>query len=198
MVTALDVVMWPDCPWAGLRAEWQRADRIGIGRGWLWDHLTLGDRPVWHEAYAVLAAAAAVTDRIGVGTMVTAPNFRHPVTAGSGRSTRWKPSATAWAATPRSAPNGSLCCGRARRNGSSLSSRRPRRWSGRQRLRDGPRPGDRRAGVLSRRVPRFGPVPVPRWLRTGAGVARRLRAGAGVTPASGRCRGCRMTRLGIS
>ncbi|MFG1997148.1 LLM class flavin-dependent oxidoreductase [Actinoplanes sp. NPDC048988] len=60
--------------------EWERAERLGIGRGWLWDHLVLGGRPVSHDAYAVLAAAAATTTTIGVGTMVTAPNFRHPVT----------------------------------------------------------------------------------------------------------------------
>ncbi|MEU4694019.1 LLM class flavin-dependent oxidoreductase [Actinoplanes sp. NPDC023714] len=76
----LDVLMWPDRQWPESRREWERADRMGIGRGWLWDHLTLGGRPVWHDAYATLAAAAAVTTRIGVGTMVTAPNFRHPVT----------------------------------------------------------------------------------------------------------------------
>ncbi|BBH70372.1 luciferase [Actinoplanes sp. OR16] len=63
-----------------MRREWEHADRIGVGRGWLWDHLTLGGREIWHDAYVALAAAAAVTSAIGVGTMVTAPNFRHPVT----------------------------------------------------------------------------------------------------------------------
>ncbi|MEU4562930.1 LLM class flavin-dependent oxidoreductase [Actinoplanes sp. NPDC023936] len=72
--------MWPDRDWPELRREWQHADRIGVGRGWLWDHLTLGGRPIWHDAYPTVAAAAAVTERVGVGTMVTAPNFRHPVT----------------------------------------------------------------------------------------------------------------------
>lgn len=76
----IDAVMWPDGPWPQLRREWEHAERLGIGRGWLWDHLVLGGRPVWHDAYAILAAAAASTSTIGVGTMVTAPNFRHPVT----------------------------------------------------------------------------------------------------------------------
>ncbi|SNY69019.1 LLM class flavin-dependent oxidoreductase [Paractinoplanes atraurantiacus] len=80
MGAKIDAVMWPDRPWRELRGEWERAERLGIGRGWLWDHLVLGGRPVWHDAYAVLAAAAATTTTIGVGTMVTAPNFRHPVT----------------------------------------------------------------------------------------------------------------------
>ncbi|WP_328475383.1 LLM class flavin-dependent oxidoreductase [Actinoplanes sp. NBC_00393] len=77
----LDVIMWPDLPWPGMRQEWLHAERLGIGRGWLYDHLNLNGRPVWHEAYTALAAAAAATTRIGLGTMVTAPNFRHPVTA---------------------------------------------------------------------------------------------------------------------
>ncbi|MEU4422421.1 LLM class flavin-dependent oxidoreductase [Actinoplanes sp. NPDC024001] len=77
----LDVIMWPDQPWPQLRSEWLHAERLGIGRGWLYDHLNLNGRPVWHEAYTVLAAVAAATTRIGVGTMVTAPNFRHPVTS---------------------------------------------------------------------------------------------------------------------
>jgi alkanesulfonate monooxygenase SsuD/methylene tetrahydromethanopterin reductase-like flavin-dependent oxidoreductase (luciferase family) len=34
----------------------------------------------WHAAVPVLAAAAAVTDRIRLGTLVATPNFRHPVT----------------------------------------------------------------------------------------------------------------------
>lgn len=77
----LDVVMWPDLSWSELRAEWRLAERWGVGRGWLWDHLVLGGRPVWHDAWTLLAAAAASTSTIGVGTMVTSPNFRHPVTA---------------------------------------------------------------------------------------------------------------------
>lgn len=73
--------MWPDSPWPVMRQEWLRAEELGLGRGWLYDHLNLNGRPVWHEAYTTLAAVAAVTSRIGVGTMVTSPNFRHPVTS---------------------------------------------------------------------------------------------------------------------
>ncbi|GAT68624.1 luciferase-like monooxygenase [Planomonospora sphaerica] len=47
----------------------------------MYDHLNLNGRPVRHEAYTTLAAVAAATASIGVGTMVTAPNFRHPVTS---------------------------------------------------------------------------------------------------------------------
>ncbi|MEV4457423.1 LLM class flavin-dependent oxidoreductase [Microbispora sp. NPDC049633] len=80
-IVQLDVVMWPDSPWPAMRDEWLHAERLGLGRGWLYDHLNLnGDGP-WHEAYTALAAVAAATSRIGVGTMVTSPNFRHPVTS---------------------------------------------------------------------------------------------------------------------
>jgi alkanesulfonate monooxygenase SsuD/methylene tetrahydromethanopterin reductase-like flavin-dependent oxidoreductase (luciferase family) len=77
----VDVVMWPDRPWVDLRAEWALAESWGVGRGWLWDHLVLDGRPTWHDAWTLLAAAAASTTSIGLGTMVTSPNFRHPVTA---------------------------------------------------------------------------------------------------------------------
>ncbi len=33
----------------------------------------------WYDAYTTLAAAAAVTSRVRIGTLVTSPNFRHPV-----------------------------------------------------------------------------------------------------------------------
>lgn len=76
----IDAVMWPDGPWSALREEWLFAERLGVQRGWLYDHLTLGGRPVFHDAYVTLSAAAEATSRIGLGTMVTAPNFRHPAT----------------------------------------------------------------------------------------------------------------------
>ena len=61
MIDKLDAVIWPDRAWPEPRREWAHAERIGLGRGWLWDHLTLGGRPVWHEAYAALGA-----DRLAV------------------------------------------------------------------------------------------------------------------------------------
>lgn len=76
---ALDLVMWPDRAWPALAGEWRLAEEWGIRRGWMWDHLGLAGRPVWHDAWTVLAAAAASTREIGLGTMVTSPNFRHPV-----------------------------------------------------------------------------------------------------------------------
>lgn len=76
----LDAVMWPDARWPVLRDEWRRAEDLGVRRGWLYDHLLLNGRTMWHDAFITLAAAAASTTSIGLGTMVTSPNFRHPVT----------------------------------------------------------------------------------------------------------------------
>lgn len=76
----IDTVMWPDGPWPAVRAEWRHAERIGVHAGWIYDHLHWLDHRPWHEAYTSLAAVAASTSRIGMGTMVTSANFRHPVT----------------------------------------------------------------------------------------------------------------------
>ncbi|WP_051570932.1 LLM class flavin-dependent oxidoreductase [Cryptosporangium arvum] len=76
----LDAVMWPDAAWPVVREEWRHAERLGIHRGWFYDHLNLHGPAPWHEAWTALAAVAAATSRIGVGTQVTSPNFRHPVT----------------------------------------------------------------------------------------------------------------------
>jgi hypothetical protein len=49
---------------------------------WLYDHLTwprFADRP-WHATVPLLAAAAAATSSVRLGTQVASPNFRHPVT----------------------------------------------------------------------------------------------------------------------
>ncbi|MFE0103517.1 LLM class flavin-dependent oxidoreductase [Streptomyces sp. NPDC059009] len=77
----LDAVMWPDSPWTEARAEWRTAEELGLGGGWIYDHLFWKQGRPWHEAYTTLAAVAATTSRIGMGTMVTSPNFRHPVTS---------------------------------------------------------------------------------------------------------------------
>jgi alkanesulfonate monooxygenase SsuD/methylene tetrahydromethanopterin reductase-like flavin-dependent oxidoreductase (luciferase family) len=74
----LNTIMWPDATWTMFRDEWLLAERFGIDAGWIYDHLDLGERPVWHEALTALAGVAVSTSAIGLGTMVTSPNFRHP------------------------------------------------------------------------------------------------------------------------
>jgi alkanesulfonate monooxygenase SsuD/methylene tetrahydromethanopterin reductase-like flavin-dependent oxidoreductase (luciferase family) len=59
---------------------WRAAEEMGFAHAWTYDHLVwsgLPDRP-WFGATPTLAAAAAVTSRIGLGTFVSSPNHRHP------------------------------------------------------------------------------------------------------------------------
>ncbi|MFJ8161978.1 LLM class flavin-dependent oxidoreductase [Streptomyces sp. NPDC096136] len=83
MSLRLSTVILPVRPWHdGGRDQWERAERLGFHTAYTYDHLTwrtFRDGP-WFGAMPTLTAAAAVTDRIRLGTLVTSPNFRHPVT----------------------------------------------------------------------------------------------------------------------
>lgn len=69
-----------DVPWAEAAPRWRATEELGFDHGWTYDHLTWGGLPdsPWTGALPTLAAAAAITERIAVGTLVSAPNFRHP------------------------------------------------------------------------------------------------------------------------
>ncbi|MEV8031249.1 LLM class flavin-dependent oxidoreductase [Streptomyces sp. NPDC002742] len=78
----LSTVILPVYPWAEGRSVWRRAEALGFRTAYTYDHLswrTFRDGP-WFGAVPTLTAAAAVTDRLRLGTLVTSPNFRHPVT----------------------------------------------------------------------------------------------------------------------
>ncbi|MFF1955953.1 LLM class flavin-dependent oxidoreductase [Streptomyces sp. NPDC058220] len=79
----LSTVILPVRRWLdGGRDEWQRAEQLGFHTAYTYDHLswrTFRDGP-WFGAVPTLTAAAAVTERLRLGTLVTSPNFRHPVT----------------------------------------------------------------------------------------------------------------------
>src|SRR4051794_15401882 len=83
MSLRLSTVILPVRPWhEGGRDQWVRAERLGFHAAYTYDHLswrTFRDGP-WFGAVPTLTAAAAVTDRLRLGTLVTSPNFRHPVT----------------------------------------------------------------------------------------------------------------------
>ncbi|MDT0568003.1 LLM class flavin-dependent oxidoreductase [Streptomyces sp. DSM 3412] len=83
MSLRLSTVILPYLRWhEGGRDMWQRAEQLGFHTAFTYDHLswrTFRDGP-WFGAVPTLTAAAAVTDRIRLGTLVTSPNFRHPVT----------------------------------------------------------------------------------------------------------------------
>jgi alkanesulfonate monooxygenase SsuD/methylene tetrahydromethanopterin reductase-like flavin-dependent oxidoreductase (luciferase family) len=77
----LGVLILPDRPWTEAQATWRRAEDLGFHHAWTYDHLTwrgLRDSP-WHAAIPTLTAAALVTSRIRLGTLVASPHFRHPV-----------------------------------------------------------------------------------------------------------------------
>ncbi|MGW1493696.1 LLM class flavin-dependent oxidoreductase [Streptomyces sp. NPDC002402] len=79
----LSTVILPVRPWhQGGRDEWTRAEQLGFHTAYTYDHLswrTFRDGP-WYGAVPTLTAAAAATERLRLGTLVTSPNFRHPVT----------------------------------------------------------------------------------------------------------------------
>ncbi|MGV8857585.1 LLM class flavin-dependent oxidoreductase [Rhodoglobus sp.] len=76
------IVILPQQPWAEAKNQWIRAEELGFDHAWTYDHLSwrsLADE-TWHATVPTLTAAASVTSRIGLGTFVASPNFRHPVT----------------------------------------------------------------------------------------------------------------------
>ncbi|MGK5115179.1 MULTISPECIES: LLM class flavin-dependent oxidoreductase [unclassified Geodermatophilus] len=77
----IGIVILPERNWAADRERWQRAESYGFDHAWIYDHLawrSLADGP-WHATVPTLTGAALATSRIRLGTLVTTPNFRHPV-----------------------------------------------------------------------------------------------------------------------
>jgi alkanesulfonate monooxygenase SsuD/methylene tetrahydromethanopterin reductase-like flavin-dependent oxidoreductase (luciferase family) len=75
------VIILPEQDWDTDRNRWVRAESYGFDHAWTYDHLawrTLADGP-WHATVPTLVGAALATSRIRLGTLVTTPNFRHPV-----------------------------------------------------------------------------------------------------------------------
>lgn len=71
----------PEDRWWAAEPKWKAAEEYGFDHAWTYDHLgwrNLVDGP-WFSAIPTLTAAAMVTSRIGLGTFVASPNFRHPL-----------------------------------------------------------------------------------------------------------------------
>ncbi|GHE44820.1 LLM class flavin-dependent oxidoreductase [Streptomyces griseoaurantiacus] len=83
MSVRLSTVILPVDRWhEGDGATWRRAEDLGFHAAYTYDHLswrTFRDGP-WFGALPTLTAAATATSRLRLGTLVTSPNFRHPVT----------------------------------------------------------------------------------------------------------------------
>jgi len=74
-------VILPEYRWLLAEQKWRAAETYGFDHAWTYDHIgwrSLVDGP-WFDAVPTLTAAAMVTRRIRLGTMVASPNFRHPV-----------------------------------------------------------------------------------------------------------------------
>ncbi len=78
----IGVVLMPTETWPDTMAEAQRLDRLGYDHLWVYDHLSWRHyrNGPWHATYPWLAAVAATTERIRLGTMVSNLNVRHPLT----------------------------------------------------------------------------------------------------------------------
>jgi alkanesulfonate monooxygenase SsuD/methylene tetrahydromethanopterin reductase-like flavin-dependent oxidoreductase (luciferase family) len=75
------IAVLPEHDWPATRAIFAHLEELGFDHAWTYDHLswrTLRDGP-WHAAVPLLAAAAASTTRLRLGTLVASPNFRQPV-----------------------------------------------------------------------------------------------------------------------
>jgi len=76
------ITILPEYRWTEAAPKWRRAEELGFDHAWTYDHLTWGglqDSP-WFGTTPTLTAAALVTSTIKLGTFVTSPNFRHPLT----------------------------------------------------------------------------------------------------------------------
>lgn len=75
------IIILPEYRWLLAEHKWRAAETYGFDHAWTYDHIgwrSLVDGP-WFDSVPTLTAAAMVTRRIRLGTMVASPNFRHPV-----------------------------------------------------------------------------------------------------------------------
>jgi alkanesulfonate monooxygenase SsuD/methylene tetrahydromethanopterin reductase-like flavin-dependent oxidoreductase (luciferase family) len=80
------IVILPEYRWLLAEQKWRAAESYGFDHAWTYDHIgwrSLVDGP-WFDAVPTLTAAAMVTRRIRLGTLVASPNFRHPVSFARG------------------------------------------------------------------------------------------------------------------
>ncbi|WP_344444056.1 LLM class flavin-dependent oxidoreductase [Kitasatospora nipponensis] len=78
----LSTVILPIHRWGEGQKIWRRAEDLGFHAAYTYDHLSWRSfrEEAWFGAVPTLTAAATATERIRLGTLVTSPNFRHPVT----------------------------------------------------------------------------------------------------------------------
>ncbi len=75
------IVLLPEQRWSAARDRWRRAEELGFDHAWTYDHLMwrwLRDE-TWFGCLPTLTAAAGVTSKMRLGSLVATPTFRHPV-----------------------------------------------------------------------------------------------------------------------
>lgn len=78
----IGVCIIPTDPWPVAREQAQRVEELGYDHLWTYDHLSwqhYREEP-WFSAFPWLTGIAAATGRIRLGTLVSSPNFREPLT----------------------------------------------------------------------------------------------------------------------
>ena len=82
MDVRLGTLLLPATRWEEAAGDWRRAEELGFDVGYTADHLT---HPTmagswWADGFAILAAAAVVTSRMELGTLVASAAVRRPAT----------------------------------------------------------------------------------------------------------------------
>ncbi|HVF06017.1 MAG TPA: LLM class flavin-dependent oxidoreductase [Frankiaceae bacterium] len=80
-MTTYGVVVVQDVPWPEWRRRVLEVDALGYDSVHVWDHLvhrTIADTDPLLDSFGVLSAAAAITSRVRLGTLVASPTLRHP------------------------------------------------------------------------------------------------------------------------